>query len=177
MPAIAIRVTRSPKRQRLVSMHKSAVDEIRSTIDKKVKKRAIEYCEKVVSNWEHKPKFIGSTYIDSDKISLYVEPVGENAKYWIWTSRGTKPHQISAGTVIKKKRSSLLAFRKNYNPKTRPGPTYGGPGKGSGPIVFARVVNHPGTRPRKFEEWIGKNIKGEFRSDIEAAFRRGSNKQ
>jgi hypothetical protein len=149
---------------------------VRIAIDKQVRKQAVALANEIVDNWENKPKFVASLFVERDSIALYVEPIGPNAKLWDWTSRGTKPHIIAAGTRLKGGRKSKLLFKRNHTPKTTPGPTWGGSGKSSGPWVSKRVVKHPGTKPRKFEEWIGKQIKADFRREVENAFRRGMRK-
>lgn len=141
-----------------------------------IKDRAIGMANEIVDNWDNKPQFVASLYVDADKISLYIEPTGPNAKLWDWTSRGTKPHLIAAGTRVRGGIKNRLLFRANYTPKTAPGPTWGGAGKSTGPLISKRVVHHPGTRPRKFEEYIGRQIKADFRREIENAFRRGMRK-
>lgn len=143
-------------------------DEVKRTVNAKVKPRMLEYPEKVVANWEHKPAF-QARLTTGQSIILYVYPIGPNAKYWIWTSRGTKRHTISA------KNAPVLAFPSSYAPKTRPrGPSYGGPGKSSGETVFAMEVDHPGTKARHFEEAWARWSKKWFRREIENAMRRGS---
>lgn len=177
-PAIAIRMIRSPMRQHLISRYHDAYEEVRIALDQQVRKRAVALANEVVDNWENKPKFVASLFVEKNKISLYLEPIGPNAKLWEWTSRGTKAHKIYPGKLMGtgKKRSRLM-FRKNYTPKTTAtGPTYGGPGTKSGPWVSAKMVKHPGTKARKFEEWIGKQIKSDFKREIEQAFRRGMRK-
>jgi hypothetical protein len=102
---------------------------------------------------------------------LYVYPTGENKKYWIWTSRGTKPHPITPVNA------AVLAFSQTYTPKTAPrGPSYGGSGESSGPMVFAMYVDHPGTAPRHFEEAWARWAKKPFRREMENAMRRGARK-
>ena len=144
--------------------------EVARTIDQRVKPKLIKDFEKVVANWDNKPQFKAKKSIGKD-IVVYVFPTGPNAKYWIWTSRGTKPHKIKA------KPGGVLVFPTGYTPKTSPsGPSYGGPGKSSGETVFATEVKHPGTEPRKFEEDIGKKANKWFKKEIENAMRRGARK-
>ena len=142
--------------------------ELEKTLDAEVKPRLLEYGERVVANWEHKPQFKARKRITRGGISVYVYPAGENKKYWIWTSRGTRPHPIEP------KKASVLAFPSVYTPKTKPrGPSYGGPGTSSGPMIYARHVDHPGTKPRHFEEAWARWTKTWFRREMENAIRRG----
>jgi len=64
--------------------------------------------------------------------------VGTDVEYALAVHEGTKPHRILP------RRGRFLVF-----------PASGSPGKGHGsrnssPMIFARVVNHPGTKPRPF---------------------------
>jgi len=144
--------------------------EVERALDTKVKPRLLEYPKKITANWEHKPDFQARKRITRDAIAVDVWPTGPNKDYWIWTSRGTKPHPI------KPKRAKVLAFPSIYVPKTKPrGPSYGGPGKSSGPTVFAMYVKkHPGTKPRHFEEAWARWGKTWFRKEMENAIRRGA---
>jgi hypothetical protein len=142
--------------------------EVERSMESTVKPRILEYAEKIVANWEHMPQFKARKSVGKE-ILLYVYPTGPNAVYWIWTSRGTKAHKITP------KKASVLAFPTGYAPKTSPrGPSYGGPGKATGPTVFAVEVDHPGTRPRHFEEAWARWAKTWFRREIENAMRRGA---
>ena len=143
--------------------------EVERSMESTVKPRILEYAEKIVANWEHEPQFKARKSVGRGGIVLYVYPIGPNAQYWIWTSRGTKRHPIRA------KKGSTLAFPTGYVPKTTPrGPSYGGPGKATGPTVFAVEVDHPGTKARHFEEAWARWAKTWFRREIEAAMRRGA---
>lgn len=169
VPAIVIRVVRSPKRQRMLARMGDAYEEILKTLRNDIGKKAQAIAEDVVSNWKNKPKFVTSPFVEPDSISIFVEPIGPNAKYWEWTSRGTRPH------IIQAKNKPFLIFRKEYEPKTTvgPPPTWGNSGKSSGDYVRKVTVQHPGTEPRHFEEYIGNELKNDFRRKIENAFRRG----
>ena len=145
------------------------VKEAERTLDRVVKPRLLDYAERVVANWEHKPRFKARKVVTRKAIAVDVWPTGPNKKYWVWTSRGTKPH------VIKPKRAKVLAFPSVYVPKTTPrGPSYGGPGTSSGPTIFAAHVDHPGTKPRRFEEAWARWGKTWFRREMENAMRRGA---
>lgn len=173
VPAVTIRIVRSKKRQQLLSRFRDMQDEVKSSLER-FRKPAVAEFEKVTDNWKRKPKFVAGVFItpSGDEISLFVEPAGENAKYWEWTSRGTRPHIITA------RNAPALYFRRNYTPKTQPGnpPTYGGSGRSSGAFVRTLQVQHPGTTPRLFEEAIGGRIANDFRREVENAIRRGLRK-
>jgi len=140
--------------------------EIIDTLNTKIKPMVISLANDIVGNWEHKPSFGFSSNVSKDEISLYFEPTGPNAKYWTWTSSGTRPHLIVA------KRAKRLRFRGGYVPKTTPAPSWGGPGIANGDWTQKYAVNHPGTTPRNFEQYIAKQIKDDYKREIENAFKR-----
>jgi len=96
-----------------------------------------------------------------------VFPAGPDKKYWIWTSRGTKKHDIPVGD------KGYLAFQLGYTPKTKYRGQYGGPGKATG--EWRRVdytIEHPGTKAREFEEVIAEQQKRWFSDTMENIWRR-----
>ena len=122
-------------------------------------KRLKGYGEKIVKNWsaEHRPKFVCRGLLRGDDFVIQVEPVGDNRLFWQWTSRGTPRHDIP----VKNAPFMVFPFNKvqpprnyiSYYPRTNPrGPMYGGPGIKHGPINKFLIVDHPGSRPRHFEE-------------------------
>lgn len=168
MAAIYTKIIRSPARQRLVARASAGRDEVLRVLRDDIAQAAIGYMEEITENWKHKQKFEVSRVVARGGLRVYVRPVGENAKYWTWTSEGTKEHPIIA------KRKKTLAFRLDYDPKTTPKPTWGGPGISTGKMVFPVIVpKHPGTKPREFEKYIAKQMAKSFRKDVENAFRRG----
>jgi hypothetical protein len=143
--------------------------EAERTAREQVCKRIMGYAEKIVANWDHRPEFRCFVGISRGGLIIWVFPFGQNKRFWIWTSRGTSPHPIEP------KNAPVLVFPSVYTPKTTPrGPSYGGPGTSSGELVFAAHVDHPGTRPRHFEEAWGRWAKRPFRREIENAMRRGA---
>lgn len=143
--------------------------EAKKTLDVVVKPRLLSYPRRIVASWEHKPDFKAMKKVTRQDIRVYVYPTGPNKKYWIWTSRGTKPHPIEP------KKAPILAFPSVYKPKTTVrGPGYKGPGRSSGPTIFAMHVDHPGTKPRHFEEAWTRWAKTWFRREMENAMRRGA---
>jgi len=150
---------------------KAIAEEAKRAMRTTVCERVMGYAERIVANWEHKPGFQCRTSLRPEGFVLYVFPTGPNKKYWIWTSRGTPPHSIDPVNA------AVLAFSASYTPKTQArGPSYGGSGKSSGPMVFASHVDHPGTTPRHFEEAWARWAKKPFRREMENAMRRGARK-
>lgn len=74
---------------------------------------------------------------------------------------GTRPHTIRPKT-LGPGFGGALRFQSGYSPKTRPIGRSGGPGRATGPVVFARQVNHPGFPPRHFSREINKRLKPAF---------------
>lgn len=145
------------------------VKEVERELDSYVKPRLLDYPRRIVASWEHKPDFKAMKRVTKDAISVYVYPTGPHRDIWQWVSRGTKPH------IIRPKRAKVLAFPEIYEPRTTVrGPGYKGPGKSSGPTVFAKEVHHPGTKARHFEEAWGRWAKTWFRKAMENAMRRGA---
>lgn len=184
-----MRVLMRPIRSRATHPNWSGiVREVEKAMDDEVKPRVLGYYEKIVANWSNKPVFRARRTIWRGGVALDVWPTGPGLQYWQWTSRGTRPHRItprkygwvSVGPARERavrKERAVLAFPSAYAPKTSPhGPSYGGPGKGSGPTVFATEVHHPGTRPRHFEEAIARWCRPWFAPTIERAMRRGIRK-
>lgn len=142
---------------------------LRDAVNKEAKPAVLKMFKEVVVGkrysesgdaWKHKVQFKARFQIRGNDAILYVFPAGKNKKYWIWTSRGTKPHPIDA------KNAPFLVFPYGSaapKPKTSPprgsGRTFGGPGG------WARVkhVDHPGTKARLFEEQIMKEYTPKFR--------------
>jgi len=143
--------------------------EIERVLDREVKPDLIKQFERVVSDWKNKPEFKARKSISANGVKIYVYPAGPNKKIWFFVSGGTKPH-----TIRPKNAHNRLFFPAGpYQPKTRPGGFYGGPGIAPGPTVAAKAVQHPGTEAREFEKVIAKDYKNKFRRNVENAFRRG----
>lgn len=94
----------------------------------------------VTQTWNHRPNFIiklagrnGRTITTDDKAYYYV-------------NKGTPAHLIAARNVAR------LAFQSGYTAKTQPRLLASKPGGASGPVVYTRVVRHPGTEAREFDK-------------------------
>ena len=149
--------------------------EIKRTINQDVKPDVLSHFKDIVQNWEHKPKFIAKTVVRKGEIALIARAAGKNAKIWHYVSRGTRPHDISA------KPGKRLAFmwggHGSYQPKTSPGPYWGGPGTVRGGTLHRpQTVRHPGTEPRLFEEEVARVEGPRFQGRVSAAIRRGKRK-
>lgn len=144
--------------------------EVERTMDAEVKPKVLGYATKIVANWKHKPTFKAKKQVSTTAITLDVWPTGPNAKYWKWTSRGTRKRDITP-----KKKGGVLAFPSGYTPKTRPrGPSYGGSGASSGKMIFTTFVKDHKIKARKFEEAWARWAKKWFAKTMENAIRRGA---
>lgn len=89
--------------------------------------------------WEHKPTFDITKPTDESRI------VSTTDKIYPMVDKGTRPH------VIRPRRATFLAFRGGSKAKTSVGVIGSKTGsKGSGPTIFSKGVNHPGTAARNF---------------------------
>lgn len=144
------------------------------TIQKEVAKQVgnvgrlhVQEREKVVSDFDHKPEFGYEVKITPGQVTLEILVKNDGAQVSegftigdLWKSldtKGTRPHVIAP-----KRQGGRLAFQTNYQPHTRPIARSGGPGRATGPTVFARKVNHPGFPPRQFSKTINKRLKPAF---------------
>jgi hypothetical protein len=145
------------------------VKELEKTIDSIVKEELLSYFLRIVADWKHQPEFKVRKVITADGITIYVYPAGQYKDLWLWVSGGTRSH-----TIMPKTAGYPLAFRTDYRPRTRPGYKYRGPGESVGPYVKAKVVEHPGIKPRLFEKHIARFYRPKYRKHLEAALRRGA---
>ena len=124
----------------------------------------------VVANWKNKPTFETRISVRPDKISMTVFPAGPNAGIYEIVDQGSPPH------IIRPVRARMLAFNLGYKSKTlaRPARTVSGGGKSTGPLVFAKLVHHPGSEAREFSQVIAKDISPQFKTLIETTFRKVS---
>lgn len=145
------------------------VREVERTIDTVVKPELLDYFTRITKLWKHQVDFQARKQITAQGITLYVYPTGPHKMLWVWTSEGTRPH-----TIVPKAAGYPLRFRTRYQPRTKPGYKYRGPGKAVGPWVAAYRVQHPGTKPREFEKHIKRFYQPKFKRHMENALQRGA---
>lgn len=112
---------------------------------------------RTVDSWEHPVNFRSKVSASGGNFTLYVYTADEVYKY---VNDGTSPHLIVA------KDAPRLWVRTGYTPKTRPGSIASGPSRYNGPVLFPRLVKHPGSKARRFNEQIADK----HRAAIRAAF-------
>ena len=158
---------------------KRQIIEVQNEIRKdlaKVAKTHQKSLERVVSDWssETRPTFKAKAVVTAGRIgvNMTVKEANRRKPVWKWIDKtGTKRHKIPKRP---KKGRSRLRFRTRYQSKTAPNPArFGGPGRATGPVRFARQVNHPGFPPRKFSETILKDLLPEYNKAVRNGSRKG----
>ncbi len=114
--------------------------------------------EKTTATWSHQPNFTMKEQRDGFL-------VGTDDDVWSILDHGSRAHLIVA------RRAKRLRFGVGGSPKTRPGfigSQSGSPGSGA---VFARAVQHPGTKARGWSRLIAAKYKAQLQRYIEARIR------
>lgn len=171
----SIRVTFAKKLPPL----KKQILEVQNEIRKDLAKVGLAHqksLERVVSNWSasSKPTFKITTVVTAQRIgvNLTVKEANRQKPIWKWVDRtGTKKHKIPKRP---KPGRSRLRFRSGYQSKTKANPArFGGSGRATGPIRYARQVTHPGFKPRKFSVKILKDLRPKYNDAVRNGARRG----
>lgn len=119
------------------------------------------------ATWEHKVEFETVIALDKTKAEFLV---GTDDPIYNYVDKGTKPH------IIRPKKAKVLRFQSGYSSKTKPNVIGSTAGGASGDIVFASVVNHPGTEARNFSKVINAKHKKTFKNRMHEAMRRAREK-
>lgn len=124
--------------------------------------------ERTQSTWKHKAKF--DTEIDTGigtggKTEIKIET--SDAVYG-YVDKGTRKH------LIKPRRKKALLFNSKFKPKTGPMSLQAGPGASGPPVVGAKVVHHPGTKPRNFSKRIKQKWEPEYKRQMKNAMARAA---
>ncbi|HLE04997.1 MAG TPA: hypothetical protein VI729_10365 [Anaerolineales bacterium] len=120
--------------------------------------------QKTVKTWEHKPSFrkegprLTGTGLEVS--------VSTNQEIYTYVTRGTRPH------LIRTRRARRLRFQTGFKAKTRPRVISSRAGGASGPVAFARAVQHPGTQARDFDIEIARRRQKNHENLIRLAIRR-----
>jgi hypothetical protein len=114
-----------------------------------------------VRGWTHKPTFAFRIRKTGD-LSVVIFPRGDNKKFWVFVSGGTKAIQRKAKT------SRGMTFREGYTPHTTPGGGRGGPGTRFGKIRrgVQKTTKYKGIAARNFEQRIVNDYESVFVDDI-----------
>lgn len=151
---------------------------------KSVGQAHVDERNKVVSDFETDIEFGYRVSVTQKQITLSI--VVENSEQVVsedftvgdlWKSldkTGTRgPYQIPKQVVEGKR----LAFRRDYQPHTRPIGRSGGPGVATGAFVRPIQVTHPGIKPRHFSRVINKKLDKRFTKAIDRGVRLGGRKR
>jgi hypothetical protein len=123
--------------------------------------------EATVKTWEHKPRFEEAISLKGAGPQFLV---GTDDEIYKFVDKGTKPH------IIRPKKARALHFMGGYRAKTKPNVIGSSSGGASGPEVFTKHVNHPGTKARGFEEAIGKKWDKQFKKRMHTAMKKAAKK-
>ena len=183
MAKTSFRYTKQPAKPAIIYKH------IRARVEKELKvvgQSHVAERNEIVRDFENKPEFgyrIRTTAKEL-RLEVFVKNPDEKLKHGNWTigqlwtaldKTGTRPHPIPKQP---KPAGKFLRFKwggpGSYKPKTVRGGKFRGPGKVSGgKPVFAKQVQHPGTKPRKFTERINKELRPLFLKQAERGYRLG----
>ena len=114
--------------------------------------QVIRELNKTTVGWTEAPSFTGTVTFpySGTRIRLKVIASGRGKANWERINNGTGPRMI----ISKKK---PMTFERGYDPRTKAGGHYGGPGSRSGPTVYKRrVVGPHRIEPRDF---VGEVLK------------------
>lgn len=100
--------------------------------------------ERTTKTWNHKPAF------KILKVKAYIREISTDSEIYGYVTRGTRPH------VIVPTRGAVLRFPKTFRPKTRVRYLTSYAGSKSKGMRYAKIVHHPGTQARQFEEIIAE---------------------
>ncbi len=157
-------------RRKFLKMPEAKV-KVGNFLESDIKPELLKRFNRVTANWTTKITFASRKFVSTKRVMISTFAVGKNKKIWRYVSLGTRPHKI------RPRKAKRLAFVSggpgSYKPKTKAVGKFGGPGVvvGGSP-VFAKEVNHPGTKAREFEKTIAEDYKREYARVMENAFRR-----
>lgn len=115
---------------------------------RKIENKYRSYGYRTVRRWERRVGFKVRTRVVGGNITTTSWPIGPWAWLWWIINRGTRRREIKP-----KKPGGVLVFRSGYQARTQPGGSYGGPGRATGNLVFAKSVWHRISARRFVREW------------------------
>lgn len=164
------RLVHSPLRNAVLEKDRQLRRELRDVVES-AGQELLRRHKLVVRTWRDKPTFVMETKVEPGLIAVEIRPKGRGiaARKWRWVDQGTKGPYV----IRPKKRGRLLRFRTGYVAKTRPiAKVTAGGGRYTGGWVSKLEVMHPGVRARKFTETFDRDIRPEFRRQVEKVIRR-----
>ena len=157
MARVITRVIRS-ERRRAASVE--IKEELKATWARLITPRIEGYYQNIVNEWsaENRPIIVSIVVDTADGFQVFTRPSGKPGEdIWNWITNGTPPHKIPKSP---KPPGTALRFQwdgpGSYRPKTGLSGQYRGPGTSSGPIRYFKQIDHPGNKPRNFEQHIAR---------------------
>jgi len=142
----------SPKKLKIKAFSKASIDALKG-----VGVNFKQDFDATSKTWKHQPVF-GTTFAQTaTSASVTVATKDEIYRY---VNDGTKAH------IIRPKGGGVLSFQGGFTAKTSPGVIGSGAGGSSGAMVHTRVVHHPGTKARKFDEAILRKWQGKLAKEL-----------
>lgn len=115
---------------------------LQNTLDNQAKNIQIDFGV-TTQTWSHTPSFT------IDTPDPYTREIATSDPIYAMVNDGTRPHPIHAS-------GRVLVFKGGFRAKTLPRSIGSGGGGASGPSVFTKTVNHPGTAARDFDTTIAQ---------------------
>ena len=164
MPAFFVRAI-TPKRQvgldpaRFPSELQKELQELGKSAEKEM--------AKPTRQWVAPPAFKSRITGSTSRVMMIVHPIGRQAKKYERIDFGTNPRVIRP-----RKPGGILKFQPKYLASTIPNRLWSRVAKRRGAFVYARIVHHPGIRPRNFSKQVYQTMNPEFRRRMENLIRR-----
>jgi len=170
MPILLRNIRSKKQKAQLLDLNNIARKALEQALKQQVSPALIKSHNLIVADWKNKPTFETRIAVRPEKISMTAFPAGDNAGIYEIVDQGSPPH------IIKPVKAEFLVFRTGYQPKTlaRPARTVSGGGKTTGPLVFAKLVHHPGSEGRFFSKQIAEDILPDFKRIIDNTFKKVS---
>lgn len=146
---------------------------LKNAMDNEIGRLMLNYCYRVVENWDELPQFRKHLTVTELMVSAGISVHGPGGDKWMWVSRGVP------GRFIKPSRAAGFGYKPalmfpgpKYWPHTSPGWRFGGAGRFQGKPRFSKGHWWPGIKPRHFEAYVREQSRSEFRRLMENAARR-----
>jgi len=132
---------------------------IHQKMERKTKPDLLREFRKTVDGWENAPRFQSEVH---HVINLSTQVFTESERYF-YVNNGTPPH------IITPKGGGVLRFQTGYRAATAPKVIGSRKPSRFGNQITTRVVHHPGSEPRLFDETIAEEYLETFVEDIQDA--------